>query len=614
MSSFSKSNKNLNYQKSLKNNNQIKTNSFEESIFQPQIILIILESSLEKQREFIEFILYNFDGFPEIKSIKIVKQIFNILPVIIKKLDLPFSSLLLEENDLLQLFVDIYLKYSQFSGQIASTFENIYFLFEHIENELISSPLDDWKEILYELNIIQEDVRYNDSDYFSNIEILFIKINNLFDNWNQFRNMGNNIEEENLCELDERLKIYQQELCALNNDNSVCNAIIEFFEEMINGIKKFRNEKFISTYKYMPNELSLEDEINNNNNNIFKSREQIIRDILNNLRKIRLNKRTFFYKNEKIIEDENEYIEYKDYYFPFGDRQIFELKRQILGFVNSKEGGRLYIGITDNKIIKGIVLNNNSLNTFQNLICSCIDDFNPHISDGKIKIFYIPIKNIQNDTYIKDLYIVKIIIYPGDPIILYSMCFDTFISSVRLQGQCANLSAEEIHKEIIERNKNKKMNKINAINEQDFNDPDPEVAQQLDNFYEEYNDGPSTNRYDYIYDNNININEFQNNRRGNFRNNRNRRRRKKKNKKKSGKNVTVKVYNIDDKINVNDLKYFFKNCGCISGQFFAKRNGNSKGFGYLQFANDNSANIFISKFTNTILGKKMIKLKKQNIE
>ena len=634
--SFSKNNKDnisyQNYQKQTKINNKITNLSFEECIYQPQKILPILESSLENQKNFILFILNNFNGFPEIKSIKIVKQIFNILPVIIRKLDLPFSSLLLEENDLLQLFIDIYITYNDFSNQIASAFENIYYLFEHIENELITCPLNDWKEILYELEIIKEDVKYNDNDYFSNVEVMFINLNNLYDNWIQFRNMGNNIEEEYLNDLDEYLKIYQQELFSLNNDNSISNAIIDFFEEMISKIKKFRSEKFLSTYKYINNELSLEDEMNNdnyhdiyNNNyinekngdiinsnikNDFKSRQQIIQEVLTNLRNIPLNKRTFFYKNEKVIEDESEYIEYKDYYFPFGDKQILELRRQILGFVNSN-GGRLYIGITDKKIIKGIVLNNNSLISFQNLIFSCIDNFNPHISDGKIKIYYIPIKNIQNDSYINDLYIIKILIYPGNPTILYSMSFETFIASIRLQGQCANLTAEEIHKEIIERNKNKKLNKIKTYNEEDFNDPEPEIVEQLEKYYEDY-EGDYNNRYDYIFENNT-IN--QGHKKGsNYRVLRNGRRKKNKHKKKGGKNITVKVNNIDDKIYVNELKNIFKNCGCISCQFFSKRNGKSRGFGYLQFPNDNSANICISRFNNKILGNKMLKLKKENLK
>ena len=597
-----------NYQKEEKINNF----SLEKSIYQPQIIIPILETSLKNQRIFIEFILYYFNGFPKIKSINIFKQILNILPFIIKQLGLPFSSLLIEENDLLQLLLEIYSSYKEFSNQISSIFQNIYYLFERIENELISCPIDDWKEILYELEIINDDENnnYKGNNYLTNVEIMFVKLNNLFDNWIQYRNMGNNIEEENLYIFDECLNLYQQELFELNKDENISNADLEYFEEMFNKIKEFRNEKFLNDYKYIDNDLSLDD-INNDNfnqnyinsNNIIndniKNRSQEIKEILANLRKIPLNKRTFFYKNERILEDEDEFTEFKNYYFPFGDKQILELKRQICGFINSN-GGRIYIGITDQKLIKGIVLNDASLICFQNIIFSSIDNFNPHIEDGKIKIYYIPIKNIQNDSYINNLYIIKIAIYPGNPTILYSISQNLLISSIRLQGQCANLTAEEIHKEIIERYKNKKIKKI-KFNEEDFNDPEPELIDE---------DEQCEQNNEYYDDLNYQNNYLKEKRRQlYYRNNRNKKG--KKYKKNYGKNVTIKISNIDDEIYINDLKNIFKNCGCYSGQFFGKRNGKSNGVGYLHFANEKLANNCIMNFNNKILGRKLLKLKKK---
>ena len=599
--------------------------SFEESIFYPNKIIPLLESSLENQRNFIDFILFYFDGFPEVRSIKIAKQILNILPFIIQKLDLPFSSLLIDESSLLQLFLEIFSNYQDLSNQIALIFQNIYILFEPIENKLITSPLDDWKEILYEFEIIGDDEEYINNNYLSNTQIMFIKLNNLFDNWIKYRNMGYNIEEENLYEFDECLREIQQELTVLTNKNLISNAILEYFQEIIIKIKEFRNEKFLNDYKYI-NEISLEDEIyndynnnknyniiNNNNiqanNNIYKNNKQVIQEKLFNIKKIPLNKRTFFYKNEKILEDENEFTEYKNYYFPFTDKQVFELKRQICGFVNSK-GGRIYIGITDNRIIKGIVLNNNSIELFQNLIFSCIDDFNPQILDGKIKIYYIPIKNIQTDSFINDLYIIKIIIYPGDSTFLYSMFQESFISSIRLQGQCANLTAEEIHKEILERHKNKKINKNYLINEEDFNDPEPERVEfeEQEKYYDDYLEEYNNNNNYYAYENNNYMGM-------NYKRNRNRNKnRKKRRKKRVGKYIIVKIWNIDEKISVNELKMIFKDSGCYLEKFFAKRNGKSKGFGYLYFTNDILANNCILNYNNKILGKKILKLKIDNLK
>lgn len=623
------------YQKHSQMNNPIQF-SFEDAIFQPQKIIPILESSLDNQKNFIGFISNCFKGFPEVKSIKHAKQIMNILPVIIRKLGLPFASLLFEENDLLPLLIDIFLNNNIFSEQIASTFENIYYLYENIENELITSPLDDWKDLFIELGIIKEDERYNENEYLTNVEALYIKLNNLFDNWIQYRQLGNYIEEENLNELDEYLKSLIEDYNSLVDDNSVSNATIEFFAELISKIREFRNEKFSKDYQYVNNEMSLEDEINddnfldneninfnkgNNNNNIIPNnnnyiRKQTIKETLNSIKNIPLHKRTFFYKNEKIVEGESQFIEFKNYYFPFGDKQIMELRRQICGFINSN-GGRLYLGITDEeKIIKGIVLNANSLITFQNLLFSCIDNFSPRILNGKIKIYYIPIKNIKTNSIINDLYVIKIIIYPGDPTILYSISPHKFISSMRLQNQCANLTAEEIYKEVILRHKKKEMNSIKSSNELDFNDPEPEKIEDSQNYCEDNDEDGNNyfnNKYDYVYEND-NINPKERTGEMNYRVNRTVKRRKKKRKKKAGKAITLKVYNIDQEILAKDITNLFRNCGCFSGKFFAKRNGRSSGIGYLFFANENLANNCISKFNNAKIGNKNIKFKRENIK
>jgi hypothetical protein len=83
---------------------------------------------------------------------------------------------------------------------------------------------------------------------------------------------------------------------------------------------------------------------------------------------------------------------------------------------------------------------------------------------------------MKNNKFINDLYVVKIIVLQGDPNVLYSMTTKGFISAIRLQGQCANLTAEEITKEIIRRGKlsetKKSINLYYANNQ--FNDPEPE--------------------------------------------------------------------------------------------------------------------------------------------
>ena len=583
--------------------------TFDKAIFQPQLILQLLESSLTNQKNFIIFIKNNFDGFPKVKSLKNIKQIFNILPNLIKQLDVPFSSLLLEENELMQLFIEIYVSYNEFSKQISSIFEIIYILFDIIEEYLIENPMDEWKDIQFDLDITNENEKYISKNGLTNVQTMFINLNNLLDNWILYRNMGNNIEEENLQSLDEYLKIYSEELIILKNEDYVSNATLEFFDELFLKIQNFRNEKFVKDYQYNKKEISLEDEFNNINLNEYdipnankkenKIKKPNIKEILSNLHKIPLNKRIFFYKGEKIIEDENLSIEYKDYYFPFGDKQILELKRQICGFLNS-DGGRLYIGISDQKIIKGIVLNYNILNSFQNFLFSCMDNFSPKIPNDKIKIYYIPIKNIENDKYIENLYVVKLIIFPGDPTILYSLSPKNFFSSIRLQGQCANLTAEEIHKNIIERHK--KGNIIINIDEKDFDDPPPDVNVDNDNNFIEDEEETEISQND------------KKGKVGFVGGKRNKKKKKNKNKNKIGKIISVKIYNIDENYLAKDLKNYFKDSGCFSLQFFQKRNGKSRGFGFLYFSDENIANSFIQNYSNAKIGNKILKLKKEYLK
>ena len=91
-------------------------------------------------------------------------------------------------------------------------------------------------------------------------------------------------------------------------------------------------EKLKTGYKYINNEILLEDLINNlnindyyQNNKINKNeiQNQNVKEILSNLRRMPFSQRTFFYNSEKIVGD------IKDYQFPFVDNQVFEIIRQI---------------------------------------------------------------------------------------------------------------------------------------------------------------------------------------------------------------------------------------------------------------------------------------------
>ena len=202
-----------------------------------------------------------------------------------------------------------------------------------------------------------------------------------------------------------------------------------------------------------------------------------------NLKNIPLKKRTFFYKDEKLIYGEDLYIEYKNYKLPFSSQNIEEIKKQICAFLNSK-GGRIFIGIDDNKIVRGIQLDYKKLDETRNNLINYTYEFFPKCRLNKINVLFIPIKYV-NDIYIQNLYVIKIIIHQGETNQLYSIIDKGgFISYLRLPGQCANLTAEEIRDEIIRRY----ISPETPIDEKEYVDPEPENNENInyDEFFSQF--------------------------------------------------------------------------------------------------------------------------------
>ena len=76
-----------------------------------------------------------------------------------------------------------------------------------------------------------------------------------------------------------------------------------------------------------------------------------------------------------------------------------ELKRQFCAFLNSN-GGRIYIGINDNKMINGVSINN-KISYYESKIIKLVYDFRPKIEPKDyFKIYAIPIKSNKDGTII----------------------------------------------------------------------------------------------------------------------------------------------------------------------------------------------------------------------
>ena len=476
-------------------------------------LLPILNASMANQKQFVSFMIVELKKLIQKNSKtgnKIPEKIFQFLIKNYNALGIPFFYLLIKENEFSKNIIIDFFYDNKLKNEIISLIQKIIDIFNFDFAELEKNNLIcEYFNELINCGIIEEkEITKNEKRLsLTEEEQLFIQLESFQFNIIQSKEIGYNVENDISEFFSNELGSYEEKL----NSLELTNASLEFYQEKLEEIKNYKNKKLMDYEEEKDENQNLE-KINNDNekNNNIKSKnkkknnndakeidinnniklnfiykdkdeeeintpEKIIKDI-KELRKKPLKKRVYFYKDELIFEEENQYNEFKKYYFPLDDKKKFELARQFCSFMNYK-GGRLYIGITDtNRIIKGVLINMN-LSYYENKLFSLVENFYPKVNAKEfLKLYAIPIKNNQNGKIIHNLFVLKIIIKKGDPSILYSMSDNGLISSIRLYGQCANLTAEEIHKEIIERNKYKKIQNINIIeDEDDMNDPYPDI-------------------------------------------------------------------------------------------------------------------------------------------
>lgn len=186
-----------------------------------------------------------------------------------------------------------------------------------------------------------------------------------------------------------------------------------------------------------------------------------------------LRKRTHFDYLEKIKQDEDFVTEFKDYTFPFDDERIFTLKKTICSFLN-RYGGRIYLGITDAKVVKGILLSDKHRDLLILGLYEMVRFFEPPVMNDKLlTVCFIPIKDKQKKI-IPDRYVVKVIVAQGNVDSLYSIRNDHIECYIRNQGQSVLVRAAECFNRIVERKSNLKREQV--IGDEAFEDPEPEVA------------------------------------------------------------------------------------------------------------------------------------------
>ena len=541
-----------------------KLNNFNE-------IINSFSNDFNKQKNFIQNLNYltNFIYFGNMQMTSSLETINNILPYIMKKFGLPFCDLMSHYNNIFKYYTCMYItNKTDKIKYILITFIKV-FNFKSYTKTPADALIEVLKNYDNDFELIANEKRTEKNE----IEEIYDTLN--LPNLNEEKiklliKQINEVEKRNIYPistiqyLKEKLdliwgnsqkKNINNLIDSINNINNICN--------IIKSLQNFN-------YLFFVNNMQI------NNNNINNFRNGLNTDEINKLKEIPLKDRVYLYSEEDLNDEEDEYTEFKNYTLPFSPEIIYELKRQYCGFLNS-HGGRIYIGINDLRKVKGLDLDNTQRDTIRKELVNYINDFYPECRTNKINVYFIPIKSKQTNQIINHLYVIKIIIMPGEPYHLYSLSNKGgFISTLRLPGQCINLTAEEIYTEIIKRGELLKRSDNNEENRK---------GDIKENIYEELNE---------------NINESENEETDEKSDNTN-------NKKKAI--YVVKITNIDTSIKIKDINRFFNGCGSSEQKFPAKE-GRSTGFGEIIFSKKETAKKLIEKYNRIKLcGTKQITMK-----
>ena len=484
-----------------------------------------------------------------------LENINSILPYLIEQLGIPFCDLLNEANIIKYYFNNYIITKSEVFKKIIFAFIEVfnYQSADKTPGDILIQFLSIYDDTFKEIEEKKRTEKINELEKTNNYPV---------STWQYFKEKITSIENNN--------KI-------IDINDIKCVNIFNFINQLINN--------FQSLNYFL-----------NSPNNIINSNNEIPNEELNEIRGIPLKDRKFLYKEEQLMEEENEYTEFKNYSYPFTQEKIDEIKRQYCGFLNS-HGGRIYLGITDLRVVKGLFLDYKTRDTLKNELINYTYDFYPKCRIDKINVYFIPVRSTITRKAIKKLYVIKILVMPGEPYNLYSINNKGgYISTLRLPGQCINLTAEEIHTEIMKRGE---LLKQKYLNEQNNNNNNTTTNNNNNNTDIREAESEEVNEENYEE---IDLDEEDNSE-------------KDIDEKNSKKKVVyvVKITNIDTSLKIKDINRYFNGCGCCI-QKFPAIDGKSKGYGEIHFSKKETAKLTIQKYNNmSICGTKKIlmKLKKR---
>lgn len=561
------------------------------------ILIRKLKMSLNNQKQFLIELNNKLSSF--LKNNKnneeslLIEELITKLPEIISILGIPFAYHFLNQDNVLIKFLSLY--YQQYEEKVSKIFKTCLNIFSF---SLYYDYINSLKFELIEIGIIQKIEEYSNKNCNMNPEqVIFENISSMLNKLKQLKDIG--IDKDNISKFENDYNDIIKEINNLHTKMKISLAQIEFYDELIKPfgdyLKSMHKNKNNIKEEEKNTELKLS--TNDENKNIIKEKDPIL--------DIPLEKRTFFYKDEKINESRNQMIEFKQFSFPLNQDNRDEIKRHLCSFLNA-EGGRLYIGINEKNIVEGIVLDYKRRDIIRNKLINLTFDFYPKCRVDKIFVYFIPIKELKTKIFLPKKYIIKIRIYPGSPEVLYSMTNKGgYYSTIRRNGECIDLDSIEIYNEIIRRDEYRNIlnNNDNSyiLKENEIKDPEPEIN-LLDLENDEKNETPKA-KPSSISSNNNNLN---NTKKIIIERSINAHKAIKGNAKKNliikEGTITIKVTNIDENLPLNEVNKAFNGCKCSSQKFF------KTGYGYVNFSNLNDANNCLVNYEGKKLGNKKLKL------
>ena len=549
-------------------------------------IKLILVKSLLKQKKFLDFVkneLIEIIQNNEIANEK-AKKIYSLLSYLISELSITFTEIIKEDACLMSLLF-IIIKKQPDLFEIRNIFVNIIKVYNYETSK--SDIIRQIKDKTNICDIFNGEKRVNTNQIENLIDRIYI-IKNYINSAK--KNCELNLLDSLVTDFTTNIKIVK---------DIISHTDLEYVEEQYNIIKNLLLEKKAEFLLYKEknvekeliikgnndengivniNPINSKDTTENTSENIIdKSNESINHNETSNEISepcaIPLVKRTFFYYGESLNEGESQNIEYKNFVYPFNEFHKKDIIKQYLGFLNSK-GGRIYIGVEDTKKVFGLNLKYKERDTLRSDLIALANDIYPSVRVEKIKIDFIPIKNHISGKYKRDLYVIKIVVLPGEPFLLYSSYSKNngILSYLRNQSQVFSLNISELYTEINKRYEIRKAINRYSLNDNNslFDDPEPDIAMnfdsdndEVDNKSKEDNNNDEKIKKRYIYH--------------------------------------LKITNIDKNLRIKAINRLFTGCGSYK-QVFKGEDGKNNGEGYLAFKNEITAKKVMERFNGSTLG------------